>query len=143
MKIGRIKRFNERVFEAVLRLLPQLDPDAVLPDKEYFESILASENIHFFTGELDDNRIVAMLTIGTYNTPSGKKVWIEDVIVDESQRGKGFGEEFMLFAIGYSKTLGTASVSLTSRPSRIAANRLYKKLGFIQYETNVYKYLLK
>jgi ribosomal protein S18 acetylase RimI-like enzyme len=143
MKIVRIKRFDKRVFDAVLRLLPQLAPDAVLPDKEYFKSILASENIHFLIGELDDKRIVAMLTIGTYNIPSGTKVWIEDVVVDESQRGKGLGEELMLFAIDYSKSLGSGSVSLTSRPSRIAANRLYQKMGFVQYETNVYKYLLK
>ena len=142
MKIERVNKISDRVFEAVLRLLPQLAPDADLPSKEYFKSILASENIHFFTGELDDKRIVAMLTIGTYNIPSGTKVWIEDVVVDESQRGNGFGEELMLFAIDYSKSLGTGSVSLTSRPSRIAANRLYQKLGFVQYATNVYKYLL-
>jgi ribosomal protein S18 acetylase RimI-like enzyme len=142
MKIERVNKISDRVFEAVLRLLPQLAPDADLPSKEYFKSILASENIHFFTGELDDKRIVAMLTIGTYNIPSGTKVWIEDVVVDESQRGKGLGEELMLFAIDYSKSLGTGSVSLTSRPSRIAANRLYQKLGFVQYATNVYKYLL-
>ena len=143
MKISRIKRFNGRVFEAVLRLLPQLAPDAELPTKDYLERVLTSENIHFFTGELDNNRIVAMLTIGTYNTPSGTKVWIEDVVVDESQRGKGFGEEIMLLAIDYSKSLSAGSVSLTSRPSRIAANKLYQKIGFIQYETNVYRYLLK
>jgi ribosomal protein S18 acetylase RimI-like enzyme len=143
MKIVRIKRFNIRVFEAVLSLVQQLASDAELPSKEYFKSILASENVHFFTGRLDDNRIVAMFTIGTYNIPTGTKVWIEDVVVDESQRGKGIGEEIMLFAIDYSKSLGARSVSLTSRPSRIAANRLYKKLGFVQYETNVYRYLLK
>jgi ribosomal protein S18 acetylase RimI-like enzyme len=143
MKIKRIKLFSLRVYEAVLRLLPQLAHDAVLPTKDYLERVLTSENNHFFTGELDDKRIVAMLTIGTYNIPTGTKVWIEDVVVDESQRGKGFGEELMLFAIDYSKSLGTGSVSLTSRPSRIAANRLYQKLGFVQYETNVYKYLLK
>ena len=142
MKIKRTKLFSLGVYEAVLRLLPQLAPDAVLPSKEYFKSILASENIHFFTGETEDNRIVAMLTIGTYNTPSGTKVWIEDVVVDESQRGKGLGEEIMLFAIDYSKSIDAGSVSLTSRPSRIAANRLYQKLGFVQYATNVYKYLL-
>lgn len=142
MKIKKIKRFNVRVYEAVLRLLPQLSSDTDLPSKEYFNSILKSENIHFFTGELDDKKIVAVLTIGTYNTPSGTKVWIEDVVVDEFQRGKGFGEELMLFAIQYSKSLGADSVSLTSRPSRIAANRLYRKLGFVQYETNVYKYPL-
>lgn len=143
MKIGRIRRFNKRVFEAVQRLLPQLAHDATLPDKEYFKSILASENIHFFIGELNDGWIISMLTIGTFKTPTGIKVWIEDVVVDESQRGKGLGEEMMLFAIDYSKSLGARSVNLTSRPSRVAANKLYQKIGFIQYETNVYKYPLK
>jgi ribosomal protein S18 acetylase RimI-like enzyme len=143
MKIVKIKRFNVSVFDAVLSLVRQLAPDVKLPTKEYFKSILTSENVHLFTNALDDNTIVAMLTIGTYNTPTGTKVWIEDVVVDVSQRGKGFGEELMIFAIDYSKSLGAGSVSLTSRPSRIAANKLYQKIGFIQYETNVYKYLLK
>jgi ribosomal protein S18 acetylase RimI-like enzyme len=31
---------------------------------------------------------------------------------------------------------------LTSRPSRGAANRLYKRIGFEQRETNVYRYKL-
>ena len=84
-----------------------------------------------------------MLTIGTYDILTGKKVWIEDVVVDESQRGKGFGKEMVKFAIEYSKTLGAASVALTSRPSRVEANELYKKLGFVLHETNVYKYLLR
>ena len=84
-----------------------------------------------------------MLTIGTYDFLSGTKVWIEDVVVDESQRGKGIGKELTLFAIGFAKSLGAESVELTSRPSRIAANSLYKKLGFVLRETNVYRYTLK
>jgi ribosomal protein S18 acetylase RimI-like enzyme len=31
-------------------------------------------------------------------------------------------------------------VDLTSRPSREAANRLYRRIGFVQRETNVYRY---
>jgi ribosomal protein S18 acetylase RimI-like enzyme len=31
-------------------------------------------------------------------------------------------------------------VSLTSRPSRDAANRLYQRIGFSARETNVYRY---
>jgi ribosomal protein S18 acetylase RimI-like enzyme len=31
-------------------------------------------------------------------------------------------------------------VSLTSRPSREAANRLYQRIGFSLRETNVYRY---
>jgi ribosomal protein S18 acetylase RimI-like enzyme len=143
MKIKKINRFSTRVFEAVLRLLPQVASKGDLPTKQYFKSIFTSENIHFFIAELDDKQIAGMLTIGTYLTPSGAKAWIEDVVVDETQRGKGIGKELMLFAINYLKALGAESVALTSRPSRLAANRLYQKIGFIQYETNVYKYLLR
>ena len=143
MKITKINRFSERVYTAVLRLMPQLDSDAELPTRQYFKSILRSENTNFFIAEQDNKQIAGMLTIGTYRIPSGIKVWIEDVVVDETLRGKGFGKELMLFAINYSKSLGTKSVGLTSRPSRIVANRLYQELGFIQYKTNVYKYHLK
>ena len=142
MEIKKINRFSERAFEAVLRLLPQLSSDAAPMTIQYFKSILASGSAHFFIAELENKQIAGMLTIGTYNTPSGIKVWIEDVVVDESQRGKGIGRELMLFAINYSKSLGAKDVRLTSRPSRIAANELYKNLGFKQYETNFYKYLL-
>jgi ribosomal protein S18 acetylase RimI-like enzyme len=143
MKIKKINRFSVRVFEAVLRLLPQLSSEADLPSNQYFKGILTSDNIHFFIAELDNKQIVGILTIGTYNIPSGTKVWIEDVVVDESQRGKGVGKELMLHAISYSRSLGAKSVGLTSRPSRIAANKLYQKMGFVQYETNVYRYLLR
>jgi ribosomal protein S18 acetylase RimI-like enzyme len=83
-----------------------------------------------------------MLTIGTYKTPTGIKVWIEDVVVDGSHRGKGIGKELMLFAIDYSRSLGAKDIKLTSRPARIEANELYKKLGFKKYETNFYRYQL-
>jgi ribosomal protein S18 acetylase RimI-like enzyme len=143
MKIKKINRFSERVFEAVLKLLLQLAPDTDLPARQYVEDILTSENIHFFIAELNNKQIIGMLTIGTYDILTGKKVWIEDVVVDESQRGKGFGKEMVKFAIEYSETLGAASIALTSRPSRVEANELYKKLGFVLHETNVYKYLLR
>jgi ribosomal protein S18 acetylase RimI-like enzyme len=140
MKIRRITRFSDEIFSAILKLLPQLSPDAELISEEAFKKILRSENIYFFICELENKHIAGMLTIGTYNLLSGKKVWIEDVVVDESYRGKGYGRELMLNAISFSKTLGATSLMLTSRPSRVAANKLYIELGFIKYETNVYRY---
>jgi ribosomal protein S18 acetylase RimI-like enzyme len=140
MKIRRVTRFSKPVFEAVLKLLPQLSPDAELPSVDSFKNILTSSNTHFFVIELENKEIVGMLSVCTYNLLSGIKFWIEDVVVAESQRGKGYGRELMLFAIGYSKSLGANSLMLTSRPSRIAANKLYTDLGFKKYETNLYKY---
>jgi ribosomal protein S18 acetylase RimI-like enzyme len=143
MIISKVNRFSKRVYRAVLMLLPQLAPEADLPTEQYLKSILTSDNVHLFIAELDNKQIIGMLTIGIYNILSGTKAWIEDVVVDESVRGKGYGEELILFAINYSGSLGAKAVGLTSKPSRIAANKLYKKTGFKQYETNVYKYQLK
>jgi ribosomal protein S18 acetylase RimI-like enzyme len=142
MEIKKITRFNKRTFEAVSRLLPQLSSEPELLTEQYFKSILASRAVHFFIAVLDNKQIAGMLTIGTYTTPTGIKVWIEDVVVDESQRGKGIGKELMFFAIEYSKSLGAKDIRLTSRPSRIAANELYRNLGFEKYETNIYRYCI-
>ena len=143
MKITEVNRFSSRVYDAVLRLLPQLAPGSELPSGEHFKKILKSGNIHFFIAELDDKQIAGIFTIVTYDVPTGTKVWIEDVVVDESQRGKGLGREMMLFAIEYARSAGAKAVDLTSKPSRIAANQLYRKTGFLLRETNVYRYLLK
>jgi ribosomal protein S18 acetylase RimI-like enzyme len=142
MKIKKVNRYSRRVFDAVLKLLPQLDPDSQFPDEERFRSILQSKNTHFFIAELDNKEIAGILTLVTYDIPSGRKVWIEDVVVDESQRGKGYGRELMLSAISFGKSTGAKSIELTSRPSRIAANQLYRQLGFVIRETNVYRYSL-
>jgi ribosomal protein S18 acetylase RimI-like enzyme len=140
MKIRRVTEFSTKVYEAVQNLLPQLAPGAELPSADSFKSILASADTHFFIAELENKEIVGMISIATYNLLSGKKFWIEDVVIDESQRGKGLGKELMLFAMSYSESLGAKAIMLTSRPSRVAANKLYTELGFVRYETNVYKY---
>ena len=143
MKIKEIERFGDREFTAVTRLVQQLDPHSVLPEKEYFKGILKSERTHLFLAELDNKEIAGMLTVCAYDVPSGTKMWIEDVVVDESHRGKGYGKALMEYALDYAKSKGAVTIDLTSRPSRIEANRLYQKLGFVLRETNVYRYLFK
>jgi len=81
-----------------------------------------------------------MLTLTTYNIPTGTKFLIEDVVIDETQRGKGFGKELMLHAIRFAESIGAKTIDLTSRPYRIAANQLYQDLGFTRRDTNVYRY---
>ena len=84
--------------------------------------------------------IVGMLSLGIYTCPTSRKVWVEDVVIDSELRGKGLGEELVEYAINYVKEhLAPCSLMLTSRPSRIAANELYRKKGFEPRQTNVYK----
>ena len=56
--------------------------------------------------------------------------------------GCGVGEAINREALALAARLGARTVDLTSRPSREAANRLYRRIGFEQRETNVYRYRL-
>jgi ribosomal protein S18 acetylase RimI-like enzyme len=89
-----------------------------------------------------DGVVVGSLTLALYRIPTGVKAWIEDVVVDESARGMGVGEALNRAAIDEAARRGAKNVSLTSRSSREAANRLYRRLGFEPYETNLYRYRL-
>jgi len=60
--------------------------------------------------------------------------------VDDAARGRGVGEAINRFAIDLAVERGARSVDLTSRPSREAANRLYRRIGFEPRDTNVYRY---
>lgn len=121
-------------------MLPQLGTGTRIPSKDELKIILESETTHFFVIETENDVIAGILTLCIISIPSGTKALIEDVVVDESSRGKGYGEELMRYALEYAGSKGAGAVELTSRPSRVAANRLYRKLGFVIRETNVYKY---
>ena len=95
-----------------------------------------------FIARLDDGRIVGSLTLAFYRIPTGLKAWIEDVVVDDAARGHGVGEALNRAAIDEARQRGAKNVSLTSRASREAANRLYQRLGFVPYETNLYRFAL-
>ncbi len=140
MRIREITAYSDKAYNALLKLLPQLDPQIKLPSKEFFKSILEAENTHFFAGETDDGEITGILTLSVYRIPTGTKFWIEDVVIDGSQRGKGYGKEIMLYAMKFAESMGAKSIDLTSRPYRIAANQLYIDLGFVRRDTNVYRY---
>lgn len=124
--------------DAINRLLVQLSSSPVLFTHEKLADVVASSSSHLFFAE-HAGEIVGMLTIGEYLAPTGRKVWIEDVVVDEAMRGRSLGRMLVEHAITYSKTTGGGTLMLTSRPSRIAANKLYRSCGFEPKETNMYR----
>ena len=89
-----------------------------------------------------DGKIAGALTLATFRIPTGVRAWIEDVVVDSEARGHGVGEALNMAAIAEARSRGAITVELTSRPSREAANRLYQRIGFVQRETNIYRFTL-
>ena len=88
----------------------------------------------------DDERIVGTLTLVLFRIPTGVRAWIEDVIADPAASGQGIGKLLTPAALAAARRRGAKNVDLTSRPSREAANHIYKSMGFVARETNVYRY---
>lgn len=138
MKIYQPKEATEKLVLAIERLLPQLNTSIDLLTFQQLNALINDENTYFFVGEKDD-KIIATISIVICKLPAGEKAWIEDVIVDESVRGLGYGKDLLVFAIDFLRKKGVARVNLTSNSSRIAANSLYQSLGFQIRETNFYR----
>jgi ribosomal protein S18 acetylase RimI-like enzyme len=132
---------TDEVLEALHRLIPQLSSSSAPVSATELHDIVTSDSSVLFIARLD-GRIVGSLTLATFRIPTGIRAWIEDVVVDESARGHGVGEALNRAALDEAKRRGAKTVDLTSRPSREAANRLYRRIGFVARETNVYRYEL-
>lgn len=129
---------TDEIVEGFGRLIPQLSSSSPPPGRGELESIVANPETALFLAWLD-GRLVGTLTLALYRIPTGLKAWIEDVVVDESARGHGVGEALNAAALDEARRRGAKDVSLTSRPSREAANRLYQRIGFEARETNLYR----
>ena len=138
MNIINPTTFDEAHYQAIIHLLGQLTTRSIRFTEEDYRRQLTSHHSPLFL-LLEDDNVIGMLTVGTYLSPTGSKAWIEDVVVDIAYRGQGLGRILVTHAIAYCKEQGIDTVMLTSNPKRIAANALYKSLGFNFKETNVYK----
>ncbi len=129
---------DQALADAVNRLLPQLTPNADTLTLNDVKAITASDSSHLYIMEAEGEAI-GTYTLCIYNSPTGRKVWIEDLVVDSRYRRKGLGHRLVAHAIDEAKRFAPCTLMLTSRPSRIAANALYQAAGMERKETNVYK----
>ena len=124
---------------ALHHLIPQLSSSAAPITMAELSEIVASSATVLLVAR-NEGRVVGSLTLATFRIPTGVRAWIEDVVVDDAARGLGAGAALNRAAIAVAEERGARTVELTSRPSRVAANRLYLKLGFKTRETNIYRY---
>ena len=124
--------------EAINRLIAQLSTSSHTFTEAELNSLIASPQSYLYALEYDE-KIIGMVTLCIYQCPTGRKAWIEDVVVDQNHRGKGYGKLMVRKAMEECQNRGNVTLMLTSRPSRIVANQLYQSLGFEKRETNVYK----
>ena len=118
----------------VEELIGQLDSTAVFNEQSFYKVILDG-----YVSMIEENgKLLGMGWVFPRQTMLRYQAVIEDMIVDESQRGKGLGEKMLKDLIKWAKKERVEVIELTTNPKRTAANSLYKKLGFKLHETNHY-----
>ena len=162
IKFFEIKEYSHSLLARLNALLAQLSSTAAPMTPAALQALIAAPDSHLYAlaampegaadagcpaaaddagcpSAADGTHIVAMCTLATYLAPTGRKAWIEDVVVDSQMRGQKLGRLLIDRVVDEARRLAPCSLMLTSRPARVAANALYKSAGFEQRETNVYK----
>jgi len=128
------------VLASLNRLLPQLSSSAAPVSPAELAEIVASDASRLLVARDADGSVLGAMTLVVFRIPTGVRAWIEDVVVDGDARGRGVGEALNRAAIDLAYELGSRTIDLTSRPTRVAANALYQKLGFVARDTNIYRH---
>ena len=137
--IEHIAQFDYALIAPIADMLAQLTAREYPFGEQELRAIIEDSASQLFIMR-DNEHIMGMLTLGHYTSPTGRKVWVEDVVVSADYRGKGLGRRLINHAIEYCReNLSPCTLMLTSNPARVAANELYRTSGFEPKQTNVYK----
>lgn len=145
MYIGKVSEATEEFRQALERLIPQLGTHKRPLTREELTALVRSESSALLVARNADEKgeIIGMLSLTIYRVPTGIRAIVEDVVVDEKMRGRGAGKALLGHAIMLAREAGANGVALTSNPKRVAANRMYRSMGFELRKTNAYFYRLK
>jgi len=136
-EIVRLTRANQKISDQIDALIKQLDAKKSC-SLALLQVLVASPAAELWVAQ-DEGSIVGMATLTLSRRIEGEAAWVEDVIIDESQRGKGLGKLLCQKMIERAMARGAYSLQLTSRREREIANKMYQKLGFELHDTNAYR----
>jgi ribosomal protein S18 acetylase RimI-like enzyme len=139
-RVEEVREASDELVTSLAALVPQLSESASGPSRAELEGIVASPTTRLLIARDEDGAVLGTLTLVLFRAPTGMRAWIEDVVVDGAARGRGVASALTRMAIRLAREEGVRTVDLTSRPSRVAANQLYLKMGFVPRETNVYRF---
>jgi len=129
--------------EELNHLLQQLSKTARSVDHEKLTNILKETTIFVARDTENKNKMVGTATLTHITKLTADFGTLEDVVIDENYRKQGIATQLIEEVTKEAKKHNMWYVELTSRPTRVEANKLYQKLGFEERETNIYRINLK
>lgn len=125
----------------IVELLAQLSPDeADREDSSRLEMYIAVFAKTEGQGQTllaveDEGRVVgtlALVIVENLSHQGRPYAILENVVVDDAERGKRYGEILVNDAVERARKAGCYKVTLTSNKRRTDAHRFYERLGFVR-----------
>ena len=113
----------------VTRLLAELDPTNP-PRPANLNALLADPAARLLLAVAADGSCIGMLTLTFRNSLTRLSAHIDHVVVDRAHRRGGVGRRLVEEALQVAAAEGATRVDLSSSPDRVAAQALYRSLGF-------------
>src|SRR5205814_2701765 len=128
MRVEAVHEATPQLLAALARLLPQLNPKLRVPDLERLQRLIADPAATLLVAREGDD-IVGTTTVIVYTTPFWIKARLDEVVVDESARGQGVGEDLVKAALDVARERGAQIAELQSgrTAAREPAHRLYER----------------
>ena len=127
-------------FQDIVRLYRQLNPDDLVikdgSDREMYDTILASSWLHIFVLELEGIIVATayLNVIPNITREVSPYAIIENVVTEETQRGKGFGKHLMREVLNFAWESNCYKAILQTGSKKEATHEFYKACGFIKGE---------
>ena len=139
MKVTELQSLSDWQMEDMKDVLGELSKELHVKP-EILISAIENPGTHVFALLNNDERIIGTATLCILELPTGRTAHVEAVVIKAVYRGQGLGRMLMEHVIDYAHfEFPGVTIHLTSNPNRVAANELYKRLGFKKSETNVYR----
>jgi GNAT superfamily N-acetyltransferase len=131
-------------FEAILRLYGQLNPDDdATPTSalhSVFDTVLSREGLRLLVLELGGTVVATTYLNIVPNLTRGGSPYalIENVVVDESLRGHGYGKALMAHTLDAAWASGCYKVMLLTGSRRESTHAFYRACGFSANDKTAY-----
>ena len=122
--------------DALLRLLCQLDPPNEAPTRDDAIAAIAAidrqPGMRHLVAELDGAVVGSLVMAVLPNLTHHAQPWcqMENLVVDETHRGKGVGRALMAWCEAAARDAGCYKLQFQSRNHRRDSHRFYRRLGY-------------